>query len=169
MQQLKQKDVKKIREQLLGKQDGKCAIMDLVIDPSDAALDHAHEASEYTDLREGQIRGVLHKFANSLEGQMRSKYRRSGCARFISFEEFLLGLYNYLTSDGYPLLHPSNSPKPRKLMKSSYRELEREIKKINKYNKKQIKFPPYPKSGICTKKLCELFDQVKIYPKYYNK
>lgn len=169
MRQLKQKDVKEIRECILEKQDGLCAIMGTPLHPSDAALDHAHQDSEYHEMTEGQIRGVLHKFANSLEGSMRAKYRRSGLAQMITFEEFLLGLYNYLMSDGYPLLHPSFEPRPRKLMKQSYNKLKREVAQANKYLKREIKFPPYPKSKRLTKRLKELYEQFGIFPEYYVK
>jgi hypothetical protein len=169
MKQLKQKDVKQIREELLKKNDGICPILKIPLDPSDAALDHAHQDSEISETVEGQIRSTIHKYANSLEGTMRSRFRRSGVASYIAFEEFLLNLYEYLMEYREPLLHPSHAAKPRKLMKSSYNELCKEIKKLNSFLKKQIKCPDYPKSKRLTKKLAELYDLVKIYPRYYNK
>ena len=62
-----------------------------------------------------------------------------------------------------------HTTKPRKLMKSSYNELKREIDKVNKYMKKPIKIPNYPKSKRLTKRLKELYEQFGIYPRYYSK
>ena len=169
LKQMKQKDVKPLREELIKKEGGKCPVSGLDITNGDACLDHAHEHSQVSETVEGQVRGVLHKYANSLEGAWRSKYRRSGLADFITFEELLLNMYTYLTENRELYLHPSHAPGPRKLMKSSYRELEREVKKANQYLEKPIKMPEYPKSGRCTKKLCELFEKFGIYPRYYAK
>jgi len=169
LKQLKQKDVKPLREELVKKVGGKCPISGLDITNGDACLDHAHENSEFSETIEGQIRSVLHKYANSLEGAWRSKYRRSGLKDVITFEELLINMYIYLTQCREPYLHPSHAPGPRKIMKSSYNELSRAIKNANKYLNKPIKIPPYPKSKRLTKRLKELYDIFGIYPKYYNK
>ena len=167
MHQMKQSEIKEIREQLLKKNNNQCPILQRPLDPKDSALDHAHQASEYTETQEGQIRGTIHKFANSLEGQFRSKFRRSGVSQYITFEEFLLNLYTYLNEAREPLLHPSHAPKPKKLQKRSYQKLKREITKCNTYMKKPIKIPDYPKSKRLTKRLKELYEQFAIYPEYY--
>ncbi len=168
MQQLKQKDVKSIREEIAERQGGLCPVSGLDVSNGDAALDHAHSASDFTETVEGQVRGVLHRFANSLEGSMRSKYRRSGLAQHITFEEVLLNLYMYLMEYRLPLLHPSHAPRPRKLMKQSYNKLAKEVKGANKYLKKPIKMPDYPKSRRLTKRLKELYEQFGLYPEYYG-
>ena len=168
MHQMSQKEIKDLREELLKKNGGRCPILDIPLHPSDAALDHAHEPSETSETQEGQIRGTIHKFANSLEGQMRSKFRRSGVAKYISFEDFLFNLYQYLMNSRELCLHPSHAPRPRKLMKSSYNELKREITKANKYLNKPIKIPEYPKSKRLTKRLKELYEQFKIFPNFYS-
>jgi hypothetical protein len=72
MKQLKQKDIKPIREMILKRNNGECPILCHPLKPEDAALDHSHEKSDISETQEGQVRGVIHKFANSLEGQMRS-------------------------------------------------------------------------------------------------
>lgn len=168
MKQLKQKDIKQVREELLKKNNYICPILKIPLDPKDAALDHSHQDSEVSETKEGQIRSTIHKYANSLEGVMRSRYRRSGVSQWISFEEFLLNLYNYLMEYREPMLHPSHAPKPRKLKKSSYNKLVKEIKECNQYLKKPIKIPPYPKSKRLTKRLKELYEQFGIYPEYYS-
>jgi len=171
MKQMKSTDTKEIREHLAKKTNGICPITGLDVSNGDGCLDHAHEASEHplSETVEGQIRGTIHKYANSLEGQMRSKFRRSGLAQIMCFEDFLLKLHHYLMDFREPLLHPTHAPKKPKLMKSSYNELVREIKNANFYLKKPIKIPDYPKSKRLTKRIKELFEQFKIYPRYYTK
>lgn len=159
--QLKQNNIRDERERLLKEQDCLCPLCGQEIDPCDAALDHCHDT--------GHIRGVLHKVCNSGEGQMRSKYRRSGVAKYTTFEEYLLNLAQYLLKEKHPMLHPSHAPRPRKLQKRSYQELIKAVDKHNIYTDKRLKVPPFPKSGRLTKRLKELFEIVKIYPKYYSK
>ena len=168
MQQLKQKDIKKIRDELVKHNDGKCPVSGLDISNGDACLDHAHQDSEISETVEGQVRGVLHKFANSLEGSWRARYLRSGLANEITFEELLINMYTYLMEYREPMLHPSHAQKPRKLMKSSYNELKREVNNANRYLKRKIKMPDYPKSKRLTKKLKELYEKFGIIPKYYS-
>ncbi len=167
MKQLNQKDIQETRQEILEKQDSICPILKVEIPNGFACLDHAHEESEFTETKNGQIRGVLHKYANSLEGVFRSRYRRSGISDLITFEEFLLNLYNYLMDHRYPLLHPTNKPRTRKLQKRSYQELKREIQEVNKFINKPIKIPAYPKSGRLTKTLKNLFEQFGLIPQYY--
>ena len=104
---------------------------------------------------------------------MKSKFRRSGVEKKVSFEIYLRNLSEYLTKDHHPILHPSHAPKPRKLQKRSFQELLKLIEAHNHYAKKykarKIRIPLFPKSGKLTKKLKELYEQFKIYPKYYSK
>ena len=167
MHQLNQKDIKQYREEILDRQDGICPLTNTKIKEGEACLDHAHEDSLYSDTKKGQIRGVLNKNANVLEGTMRSRFKRSGISNLITFEEFLLNLYNYLMYSKHPLLHPSNKPRSKKLQKRSYQELKKEIDKANKYLNRPIKMPEYPKSGRLTKRLSELFKQFGLIPKFY--
>ncbi len=171
MKQLKHKDIKEIREMLCEKVDWICPVSGLDLRNGNATCDHSHEDSTHpnSETVEGQVRGPLHRFANSLEGQMRAKFRRSGLAKEISFEEFLFNLYNYLMDFREPMIHPMSAPKHNKLTKRSYNKLAKEIKQTNEYLTKKIKLPPYPKSKRLTKKLKELYDKFGIYPEYYTK
>lgn len=169
MKQLNQKDIQEIRQEILEKQKYTCPILKVEIPVGFACLDHAHEESEFSETKNGQIRGVLHKYANSLEGVFRSRFKRSGVANLITFEEFLLNLHIYLMEHRHPLLHPTNKPRTRKLQKRSYQELKREILEVNKFLNKPIKIPPYPKSGRLTKTLKNLFEQFGLIPMYYAK
>lgn len=169
MQQLNQLDVKQYRKEILELQGGICPILQEEIQEGYACLDHAHEDSLYSETQKGQIRGVLNRYANSLEGSMRARFKRSGLSNIITFEEFLINLYTYLVDHRYPLLHPSNKPRTRKLQKRSYQELKREINEVNKYLDKPIKMPDFPKSGRLTKRLKELYHRFGLTPKFYAK
>ncbi len=171
MKQLKHSDIKQIRELLAEKTEFICPISGLSLLDGSAALDHSHQDSDHpaSETIEGQVRGTIHKYANSLEGQMRSKFRRSGLAKVISFEEFLLNLYTYLMDFREPMIHPMSAPKSKKLMKSSFNHLVREINNYNCYLEKPIKIPPYPKSKRLTKRLKELYDKFGIDPRFYTK
>jgi len=161
MHQMSQKEIAPLREELLKKNDGVCPLCTTKIDQGNEALDHCHDT--------GQIRNTICKQCNSLEGQMKSKWVRSGVAKKVPFAEYLYNLSQYLNPDLYlPILHPSCKPGPRKLMKSSYNRLLREVTHCNEYLKRPIKVPDYPKSKRLTKKLKELYEKYGIEPKYYG-
>ena len=162
------KETREIREFLWLKNKKQCPVLDIALESTDCNLDHAHQNSLETETIEGQIRSTIHRFANQLEGQMRSKFIRSGAAKYITFEKFLFNLYMYLMEYREPLLHPSNKPKNAKLMKSSFNELIREMNRCNEYLAKPIKIPTYPKSKRYTKKIKELFESYGIKPKFYG-
>ena len=158
---LKNSDIANLRSKLLIKQNNFCPICNTKIKPGDENLDHDHDT--------GKIRGVLCRTCNSgIEGAFRGKWVRSGLSKKISLEELLLNLYNYLSKDHFPILHPTHAPKPNKLMKRSYNSLKKEVNKCNSYLKKPIKMPDYPRSGRLTKKLKELYNKMGIYPEFYG-
>ncbi len=161
MKQLKQSEVKELREELLKRNDNKCPLCENDLPKEKAALDHCHQT--------GRVRNTICKNCNSLEGMMRSKWIRSGVAQQVTFERFLLNLSNYLLADHPAILHPTHAPKPRKLMKSSYNKLVREIKNCNRFMQKPEKIVPYSKSGRLTKRLGELFLKYGIKPEYYGR
>jgi len=158
--QLKQADIKQVREQLLKVNEFICPICTQPLLPEDAALDHCHQS--------GLIRNTICKKCNSLEGVWRSRMIRLGLKNTISYEQMLLNMHNYLCQPPENLLHPSHLPRPRKLMKSSYNELKREMTRCNKFLKRPMKIPDYPKSKRLTKRLKELYEQFGLIPKYYN-
>lgn len=165
MKQLEPKDVRETRERLLEEQEGFCTLCETYIQLGDAHLDHSHQT--------GRIRGVLCSSCNKTEGILRSKFIRSGIHKKIKFETYLKNLAEYLTKEHHKIYHPSNRPGSKKLMKSSYNKLIREINKANVYykskGKKVIKIPQYPKSKKLTKRLDELFKEFGLNPEYYLK
>ena len=158
---MKSTEVKETRERLLKDQDYICPLCQTKIKPEDAALDHDHKT--------GHIRGVLHKRCNSAEGALKSKFIRSGTGLYTTFEEYLLNLAHYLVKDHHLLLHPTHAARPQKLMKSSYNQIKKEVENCNKFLKRPIKVPAYPKSKRLTKKLKELYEKYGIQPRYYSK
>jgi predicted patatin/cPLA2 family phospholipase len=92
-----------------------------------------------------------------------------GLMNIIPLDDFLYNLAMYLKAEQLPYIHPSHVQKKPKLMKSSYNKLKREIQQANKYLKKPIKIPPYPKSKRLTKKLKELYERFGIDPEFYTR
>jgi len=154
--QLEHKDIKALRLEILEEQDGICPLCGTPIDIEDAVLDHDHSTT--------LIRGVLHSCCNSIEGNLKHKFKRGGGEKYTDFLSYIKNLCVYLEKEQYPLIHPIEKPKEPKLMKSSYNELIRTLKK----NKYKYKIPPYPKSKKITKPLLRLYEQFNITPKFYK-
>lgn len=100
IRKLKAAEVKKVREELLRRQGGVCALSRYPLDPKDAVLDHDH--------RTGHIRGVLHRGVNSLLGKLENNHGRYG----VSLPQVIAlgaGLAAYLKADyGTMPLHPTH-------------------------------------------------------------
>jgi len=160
VKQLKNKDIRGHRERLLEDQNNICPLCNCEIEYGDAALDHDHDS--------GRIRGVLHKWCNSAEGMLKSKFKRSGVAKSINFELYLFNLYEYLIKEHHLMLHPEHAPKQPKLMKSSYNKLVREVKNCNRLRQKPERIPDYPRSKKLTKSLEKLFIKYDIDPQFYG-
>ena len=161
--QLKQSDIKPLREKLYKEQNGICPLLKQKIDIKDTSLDHQHKRlSDPIGLDgAGLIRGCIHKQANSAEGKIVNIYKRLGLNKFILLPNFLRNLADYLERDNLPYIHPSEKSKSKKLMKSSYNHLK------SVYSGK-AKFPRYPRSKLLTKPLEKLFERFKIEPKFYK-
>jgi hypothetical protein len=158
---LKHKDIKPLREKLWRENGCKCPICGTEITENEVALDHDHDTT--------LIRNSICKKCNSCEGAIKSKWKRMGLMNVIPLDDFLYNLAMYLKAEQLPYIHPSHVQKKPKLMKSSYNKLKREIQQANKYLKKPIKIPPYPKSKRLTKKLKELYERFGIDPEFYTR
>jgi hypothetical protein len=99
--QIKTKDIAQVRADLLIQQGGCCALCGEVIEPGKAVLDHDH--------RSGQIRGVLHRGCNALEGQIVNALPRNLITPQRLAEIFSRWAQYHL--DLKPLLHPRHKPK----------------------------------------------------------
>jgi hypothetical protein len=105
MNQIKTKDIAQVRADLLTQQCGLCGLCGEVIEPGKAVLDHDHKS--------GQIRGVLHRGCNALEGQIANALPRNLITPKRLAEIF--ARWDQYHQDLKPLLHPRHKPpKPKK-------------------------------------------------------
>jgi len=160
MKQLKQKDLKELRERLYKEQKGICPICKTQIRLDEAVVDHQHKTlKERAGVNgAGLIRGVLCLRCNSVEGGMVNKYKRYG-VYLKDYVQFLRNLADYLEQEPLPYIHPTEAPKIPKVGKRDFNKLLK-LYKI-KYPKRK-KGLTYPKSGKMSKKWIELFDEFDI-------
>jgi len=156
--QLKHKEIKSIREELLEQQEGLCPICKNIIEPWEAMLDHEHKKRIGGT---GLIRGVLCRQCNIFLGKIENNCRRYGI-HIRSLPKALRRISKYLRIDHKPLRHPSERIQEPKLQRDSYN-------KLKAIYTGRGKFPPYPKSGKLTIKLKSLYERYGMEPKYYAK
>ncbi len=159
MKQLKQKELKPLREKMYIEQDGICPICKTKIRLDEAVVDHQHKTlKEQAGVNgAGLVRGVLCARCNSVEGGMINKYKRYGIY-LTDYTQFLRNLADYLDQDNLPLIHPSEAPKIPTLGKRNFNKLSK-LYKIKYPKRKEL---IYPKSGKLTKKWIELFEEFEI-------
>lgn len=106
VRKLKTTEVKKVREEMLRRQGGVCALTRYPLDQKDAVLDHDHKT--------GHVRGVLHRGVNSLLGKLENNHARYG----VSLPQVLAmgrGLEAYLKADYDTMpLHPTHKTEDEK-------------------------------------------------------
>tara|TARA_R110000796_G_scaffold44977_1_gene109236 strand:- start:1038 stop:1556 length:519 start_codon:yes stop_codon:yes gene_type:complete len=166
LKQLKQSDLKVIRELWYNELNGICPILGNEYPLSDFVVDHQHKlVKELSDeTGKGLCRGAIQFQANALEGKISNAYRRYGLEKHIDLVSFLRNLADYLESNKIhtdeKLIHPNEAPRKPTLMKSSYNKLVKEI------DGKQ-KVPEYKqKKGNLTKPLEVLFEKYNIKPEF---
>lgn len=154
--QLKHSEVADLRNKLLKEQNGICPICTKEI--TSPCLDHDHKKKIKGT---GRVRKVVCSRCNILIAKM-----ENNCVRYgVQQSELPLILRNmavYLESPQTNYIHPSEAPKAKKLMKSSYVQLKKLIGDTQKV-------PDFPKSGVLTKSLQKLFDKYKLEPKFYKR
>lgn len=154
-QQLKTNGIWFIRESLLQKQNGLCAICGK--HPNRPVLDHDHKkrlgGSTY-------CRGTLCSNCNIMLAKVENNALRYGFSQD-ELPNILRMLADYKQDDHTNYIHPSEKPKAKKLTKLSYNRLK-------KFYEGNAKFPDYPKTGILTVKLKELFEKYHIQPEFYK-
>jgi hypothetical protein len=163
--QLKQKDLKVIREKWVQEQDGYCPLFGKQYPAEDFVVDHLHKlkSQDPDESGKGICRGATHFQANSIEGKISNAFKRYGGDKHIDLITFLRNLADYLeynkSNDQEKYIHPSEKPKALKLMKSSYNSLVKAV------GTKQ-KIPPY--NGKFTKKLQSLYEKYSVIPSFYE-
>jgi hypothetical protein len=103
--QIKPKDIKPLREQILQEQQGLCAICHDPVVASEAVLDHCH--------RTGYIRAVLHRGCNAFIGHIENNQARNKITAK-RLESILANFELYINSHRL-LVHPTHrTPEQRK-------------------------------------------------------
>lgn len=122
---IKQKDVKKLREDYLKRQKGICPLCQLPIAKDKAVLDHDHSS--------GHIRKVLHRHCNVLEGKLANWYRSYGAPNSVDLHVLLSSIRDYHAADytDQPLhyLHKTEKDKKIKGLKKRLRQAKRHTTK----------------------------------------
>jgi len=177
--EMKQKEIKVLKEKLWLKNDKKCPVLGKLIPLDKMVLDHAHKRKdEVYSPTKGVIREALDKRANAILGKVENAIKRTG----LSYEEdfdlptFLRNAADYFEKGAYMdeqgdmYVHPSEVPKEPKVSKSNYNKLkklyDKEIFVPQRKGQKKKAMPKYPESKKLTKALKELFQKYGISP--YN-
>ena len=121
--QLKNSEVASVREQLIKKQRGRCAVCGLPFTNRDGAvLDHCHDT--------GYIRGALHRSCNQAEGRVKTKARLGH--KGVSAANYIIGLGAYLDkhqTPQYNLIHPTHMTEDQKREQRNKKAREARLRK----------------------------------------
>ena len=156
--QLKNKDLKDIREQILEEQKGICPICKKPVNKP--VLDHHHKKKVGGT---GLVRGVICSSCNVFIAKIENNMKRY-CIQPDEISDVLRNVADYLEKEQYPFIHPTEAPKKPKLKKSSYNKL----RKIHLSKERKAKLPPYPKSGNITKALLKFYNRYDLDPEFYS-
>jgi len=168
--EMKQKDIKILKEKLWLLNDKKCPVLGKKIPLEKMVLDHAHKRKdEDYAANKGVIREALDFRINAILGKLENSIKRVGLDKDPDFDlpTMLRNAADYFEKgpykdeNGYMYIHPKEVKQEPKFKKSSYNKL----KKV--YDGK-AKFPDYPKSQKLTKKLKELFKKYNIEVEFYK-
>jgi hypothetical protein len=165
VKQLKQKDLKALREKWHEEQGQICPLFGNKYPHDEMTLDHCHKLKSELPSADGPglCRGTIHKQANAIEGKITNAFKRYGGDKHINIVSFLRNLANYLEKNKIHTdekwIHPTEEPKPPKLMKSSYNKLVKAV------NGKQ-KIPAY--TGKFTKGIEKLFEKYEVESQFHE-
>lgn len=166
LKQLKKSDITTIRNDILKKQNGLCAISKVKItDETGYSLDHQHKFLRETNGEDGAgcIRGVLSRNMNVLEGKIWNNTSRYLKPKNVQERiDFLKSLVAYYEQGTYDLIHPDEKVKEKILSKKNYNKLKKAYSLDIEKGIKKRKFPEYPKSKKATKALILLFKEYNI-------
>lgn len=163
MKELKNSEIKELRESILKDQNYTCPLCGKHITENDRiALDHQHKIRK-TDINgidgNGQIRGVLCADCNCLEGKIFNSSTRFLHQPSITYRiSWLVNLVKYYEKEPLPYIHPSEVSKEPNVSKRQFNKLAKA------YKGKTSKILEYPKSGKLTKLLKKLFADFGIDP-----
>jgi len=180
--QMTNKDIKKLKEQILKENNYICPVSKLKVTIDDVALDHIHPdyAKRYYDIgnrEQGLVRGVLEHRVNSFEGKVTNSFYRMGLHNLgLKLPEVLRNLADYIEAgaecayvseiDGElcKFVHPSELPPTPVIQKESFRKLIKKLQEIGYPNK----LPEYKSKQSLTKQLQKLYDLAGMTPEFYK-
>ena len=151
--QMEYKDIPQIRKKLLQKQDGVCAICKRV--PHNPVLDHSHTKRVKGT---GLVRGTLCSNCNVFLAKIENNASRYGIKQR-DLASILKNTADYIGKIHHPYRHPTEKPKRKTLMKSSYNALKSKV---------GGSLPSYPKSGKLTLELEAWYTAFKLEPQFYK-
>jgi hypothetical protein len=167
--EMKQKDIKPLKEKIWLANDKKCPILDIEIPLDKMVLDHIHKLkNEPYSEEKGTIRTALEFRVKAFFGKMENAFKRYGLEKEYNLATMLRNAAEYFDNgayqceDGNYYVHPNEVPKEPKLSKRNYNKLKKEYSKSGK----KKKFPDFPKSNKLTVGLKVLYEEYKINP--YN-
>jgi|APSaa5957512576_1039674.scaffolds.fasta_scaffold101896_1 hypothetical protein len=167
--QLKQKDIKKLKQELHEAHNGVCPLLGIEVPLDAMTLDHKHKriVDPAGPNGNGLIRGAIEFRANAMEGKITNNWKRyfgaNESTHPILLPDFLRNLADYLEDPPCEqiYIHPSEKPKSKILKKSCYNKLVKQV------NGKQM-VPVYHKKQKLTKGLEKLFTKYKVGVEYYK-
>ena len=160
---LKTSEIKKVKKELLEKQNYTCPILKVKLSEDEAVLDHKHSRKGIPlgENYNGLVRGAINRWANALEGKIINFYIRSGLEKTgVPLPDILRNLADYLENPpADPIyVHPTEVPKPKKLGKRAFKKLNEAYKE--KYpRRKELE---YPKRGVINKRIQEIANELGI-------
>lgn len=164
--QIERKNLPAFREKFHRIQRFMCPLLDVFLPIDQMSVDHKHKRKkDPIGLNgDGLIRGVIQIQANALEGKITNNWKRLGLGKYTTLPVYLRNLADYLENPPIEqrYIHPSEKPKPEKLMK---RDFNRVVKYYFDVYPRAKKPPQYPKSGKLSTKMKEAITAVDEYIK----
>jgi hypothetical protein len=151
---MKYSEIRKLKEYLYELQNKKCPILGIEVEFNDMVVDHQHKSSklELGENGNGECRGALHKFANTLLGKVENAYVRTGLSKGeVDLPTILRNMADFLENKTCPsgYIHPTEIPKEKPLGKRVFSKIAK-LYSEEFPNKKPLEFP---KSGKATKQI----------------
>ena len=173
--EMKQKDIKGLKEKIWLENGKKCPVLNVEIPLEKMVLDHCHKKNdeEYAEDK-GTVRTALEFRTNAFLGKMENAFKRYGLNKDYDLATILRKAADYfekgayVDEEGFYYIHPNETKKEPKISKRNYNKCKKlydnEEFIPKRKNQKKKEFPPYPKSAKLTKDLKELFERFEINP-----
>ena len=149
--EMKQADIKVLKEKIWKQNDFKCPVLDREIPLDKMVLDHAHKRKDESYAPDkGTIRTALDFRVNAVLGKLENSFKRTGLMNeeYFDIGDFLRNAADYFEEGSYTendayFIHPNEVPKRKKVMKSEYNKVKKYYFKLYPNRKKELKRPTY--------------------------